>query len=157
MKTFNERGVKLIKEKKFKEIFYKPTQNTGLQFFRYLFAGGGASIADWATLFILYDIFNVELYIAVAVAFGIGLIVNFSLSNLFVFNGAVHHVSKTTEFAVYIFSGIFGLGFTEIFMYIFCDKFDLHYIISKIITTIIVLAWNFGSKKIILYRKKNNQ
>ena len=32
----------LIRERKFKALFYKPTDNTLLQFLRYLFAGGGA-------------------------------------------------------------------------------------------------------------------
>lgn len=147
----------ILKHKRFKELFYAPTQSTVLQFFRYIFAGGGATVVDWLTLFILFDLLSVELYFAVAVAFSFGLIVNFWLSNLFVFNGAHHHSSKTAEFTVYILSGLIGLAFTEILMYAFCTRIGWHYILSKIVTTIIVLAWNFGSKKILLYRKKQDK
>lgn len=147
----------LLKNKRFKELFYAPTQNGVLQFFRYMFAGGGATVADWLTLFVLFDLLSVELYFAVAVAFSIGLIVNFWLSNLFVFNGAYHRASKTAEFTVYILSGLIGLAFTEILMYVFCTRIGWHYIPSKVITTVIVLAWNFGSKKILLYRKKRDK
>lgn len=146
---------KAIKSKNFKTLFLDPTDSASLQFFRYLFAGGGATVVDWVILFVLYDILTVELYLAVAAAFGVGIVVNYWLSNLFVFHGAVHYASKTTEFAIYVLSGLIGLGFTEIFMFLFCEKLSLHYIISKVITTLLVLIWNFGSKKLILYRKKD--
>ena len=147
----------LIRERKFKALFYKPTDNTLLQFLRYLFAGGGATVADWSVLYILRSLLSVQLYVSVAIAFCFGLCINYVLSKLFVFNGVSKKAGRTAEISVYLVTGLIGLGFTEGLMFVFCDLLNIYYMPSKIVTTALVLAWNFGSKKFILYREREKK
>ena len=132
-------------------LFTKESDNTLIQFIRYIFVGGAAFVADAAALWII-SLFAHYL-IAAAAAFIIGLIVNFTLSKLFVFTDNTH--SKAAEFITYGLIGAVGLGITELLMYLFTEKMGLYFMLSKIVTAVIVLVWNFAARKIILYRGNN--
>lgn len=127
-----------------------------VQFFRYLFVGGLASVVDWTALWFFYDIVNIYKYVSIALAFACGLLVNYIFSSLFVFTN-VENGNRTSQFTIYLTTGLMGLGWTELFMLLFDEVLGIHYMVSKIITTAIVLLWNFGSKKILLYRKRGNK
>ena len=75
----------LMKNVDIKGLFIVPTQNGFLQFFRYAFIGGIATIIDWSTLFILTDIVSIHYLFSACFSFLVGLIVNFLLSKLMVF------------------------------------------------------------------------
>ena len=136
---------------KIKKIFIGESDNTIVQFIRYIFVGGAAFIADAASLWLISLI--AHYLIATAAAFIIGLIVNFTLSKLFVFTDNAHN--KAAEFITYGIIGVIGLGITELLMYLFTEKLGLYFMLSKIITAVLVLVWNFAARKIILYRGNN--
>lgn len=133
-----------------KALFLEPSNDTFIQFFRYIFVGGAAFIADAGALWIC-SLFSHYL-IAAAIAFVVGITVNFILSKRLVFSESSRN--SAVEFAAYVIIGIIGLGFTELFMYIFTDKLGIYFMLSKIITAIIVLIWNFAARKIILYKER---
>lgn len=134
-----------------KSLFITKTNNTFIQFFRYIFVGGVAFLADGGSLFLITTI-GVNYLISVIFAFVIGLAVNYGLSKLLVFENS--SVNGKIEFLVYGIIGVIGLGFTEIIMYVLTDIAGLYFMVSKVIATIIVLVWNFVARKITLYRKK---
>lgn len=137
-------------EKYIKRLFVDKTNDTKIQFFRYVFVGGAAFVLDAAVLWLLS--FFMHYLIAAAAAFVVGLSCNYFLSKLFVFTDK--DINAAVEYAVYAAIGIIGLGITEILMYIFTEKAGFYFMISKIITAAIVLVWNFGARKIILYGRK---
>ena len=47
-----------------------------------------------------------------------------------------------------------GLGLNNLLLYLFTDKLNIHYMISKLLTTALVMVWNFGARKVILFNKK---
>lgn len=135
----------------FKSLFITKSSNTFIQFFRYIFVGGVAFLADGGSLFLITTI-GVNYLISVIFAFVIGLAVNYGLSKLLVFENS--SVNGKIEFLVYGIIGVTGLGFTEIIMYVLTEIAGLYFMVSKVIATIIVLVWNFVARKITLYRKK---
>ena len=135
----------------FKNLFITKSNNTFIQFFRYIFVGGVAFLADGVSLFLITTI-GVNYLISVIFAFVIGLAVNYGLSKLLVFENS--SVNGKIEFLVYGIIGVIGLGFTEIIMYVLTEIAGLYFMVSKVIATIIVLVWNFVARKITLYRKK---
>lgn len=128
--------------KKYKEILF--------QFLRYAIVGGIAFVVDAGSLWIMGRFINY--LIAAAIAFILGLIANFVLSKLFVFTD--QKKNKVVEFISYGIIGVIGLGITELLMWLLTDKLGLYFIISKIITAVIVLIWNYAARKILLYREK---
>lgn len=131
-----------------KKMFFEKTTDVKIQFFRYIFVGGMAFVADFIALFLLKELLHLNLYIAVAIAFIFGLLTNYILSKLLVFTKE----NSIGEFITFTTIGVIGLIFTELLMHLFAVIIGIQYLISKAIVACIVLVWNFTAKKIILYR-----
>ncbi len=133
-------------------LFYKfvleKTENSVIQFMRYIFVGGVAAIVNIGGLFILSKIFHMHYLLANIVAFVCGLITNYYLSKLLVFS-TNNTMNRMIEFLTYAIIGIMGLGFDTFFIWIFTDKLSIYFIVSKIISTGIVFIWNFVARKIL--------
>lgn len=149
MKEFFE----LLKRFDLKGIFVSPTKNGFLQFFRYVFVGGIATIVDLGLLFLLTEYAHIYHLISAIISFIAGLTANFLLSKLLVFKANEARVNAVIEFFSYAVIGAIGLGITELIMFLFTNCLDVHYMISKIIATVIVLAWNYIARKLIIYKK----
>jgi putative flippase GtrA len=101
MKEFFE----LLKKIDLKGVFVNPTKNGFLQFFRYLFVGGIATIVDWGILFLLTDLAHIYHLVSAIIAFVAGLITNFFLSKLLVFKANEARVNAVMEFISYAIIG----------------------------------------------------
>lgn len=143
---------KLLKRFDLKGIFIAPTTNPFLQFFRYIFVGGIATIVDWGVLFLLTEYGHIHHLISAVFAFVAGLAVNFVLSKMLVFKMNEVRTNAWMEFAGYAIIGVVGLGITALIMYLLTDHLNVHYMISKAIATVVVLIWNYMARKKILYR-----
>lgn len=121
------------------------------QFIRYGFVGGIAFAVDFGLLYVLTDILQLHYLLSAALSFTAGLTVNYILSTLWVFTR--HQVSsKKTELLIFIAIGVIGLGFNEALMWLLTDWWETYYLISKIVSTVLVYLWNFSARKYILYR-----
>jgi putative flippase GtrA len=58
--------------------------------------------------------------------------------------------NRLLEFLLFTLIGFVGLGLNELFLWILTDLLLIYYLLSKIITAIIVYLWNFFARKIIL-------
>lgn len=134
-----------------KGLFIDETEDTIIQFFRYIFVGGISFVADAGTLFLLEKT-GLNYLLCAAIGFGVGLVMNFSLSKKFIFTKKSRVTDSKAEFLVYMLIGIGGLIITEILMYVFTDKLGLYFMISKILVTALTLVWNYSARKIILYK-----
>ena len=131
------------------------TNNVLIQLFRYLWVGGVAFIVDYGCLFLLTEYVHVSYLISAAVAFVLGLTVNYLLSTLWVFPDSRLN-NKMAEFTVFASIGLVGLLLNEVIMFVCCEVLNIHYMISKLCSTGIVFFWNFFARKIILFTKTKN-
>ena len=106
-----------------------------------------------ALTFLLTDIVHIYHLISACISFFAGLIINFLLSKLMVFNADTARVNNVLEFIAYAIIGAVGLGITEIIMFAFTDCLNLYYMWSKAIATAITLMWNYIARKKIIYSK----
>lgn len=141
----------LLRKFDLKGLFITPTNNSFLQFFRYIFVGGLATVVDWGVLYVLTEL-GVYYIISSIISFFAGLIANYLLSKLLVFKASEVKVGAVMEFVGYAIIGAVGLGFTVLIMYLLTDCLHLYYMLSKVIATVIVLLWNYIARKKILYR-----
>lgn len=128
------------------------TNNVLIQLFRYLWVGGIAFIVDYGSLFLLTEYIRLNYLISAAVAFVLGLTVNYMLSITWVFSGSRLN-NKMAEFMVFASIGFVGLLLNEVIMYLCCEIMNIHYMISKLCSTGIVFFWNFFGRKLILFSK----
>ncbi|MBP5467644.1 MAG: GtrA family protein [Candidatus Riflebacteria bacterium] len=150
------------------------------EFLRYIVVGGIAFVVDFGSLYLFKEFvfykfaYPNNVYLATAVGFILGLIVNYVLSLKMVFTQAKDQGKgrDTKSFIIFAIIGIIGLGLTQLGMYLGCDllkpqldncltyigdliKFDLvkyGYLLVKCIVTAIVLLWNYAGRKIIIFR-----
>ncbi len=144
----------IIAKLDFNMLFRAETENVFIQFFRYIFVGGFAFLADAAVLWFCEMFMNYM--IAAAIAFVVGLTVNYILSVRLVFSGNERIAGKAAEFIIYGIIGAAGLVITEAVMYFFTDICGLYFLLSKIAAAAIVLVWNFAARKKILYSKQGD-
>lgn len=123
---------------------------TTIQLFRYTLTGGVAFLADLGTLFACTEYLKIHYLVSTAAGFCVGLIINYALSINWVFSGRKMK-NRFAEFSVFAVIGVIGLGLNEILMYGFTDLLGIYYVYSKLITTVIVLFWNFFARKFILF------
>jgi len=133
-----------------KNLFLNPTANVAVQIFRSLFVSGIAFVADAGLLWFL-SLTGLHYLICAVFGFLLGVIVNYVLSVKFVFSEKAS-VGKAGEMAVYVIVGVIGLGLTVLFMWFFTEIIGLFFMVSRGIAAILVFAWNFTSRKILLYR-----
>lgn len=143
----------LLKKGNIKGILIEPTENTFIQFFRYIFVGGVSFVADYVLLHIITEL-GVYYLVSGVISFIVGLWVNYALSKLLVFSKKTSGGEKAKEFTVFAVIAVFGLVITEGLMWIFTEKLGWYYMISKAVAAVIVLFWNFFMKKLLLYRGK---
>lgn len=135
----------------------KKYNNTIFEFLRYILVGGSAFVLDFLIMYICNEyIFKGHfLYISVFLGYFIGLVYNFLLSCAYVFKDGFKKI-KDKEikcFIIFTLIGIIGLILTEILMFIFVDLVNINYMISKVVTGIIVVFWNYIARKIIIFKE----
>lgn len=143
----------LLKKGNIKEIMLEPTEDSFLQFFRYIFVGGASFVTDYVLLFVITEI-GIHYLVSGVFSFIAGLCVNYALTKLLVFSKKTTGAEKAKEFSAFAIIAVLGLGITEGLMWLFTEKLGGHYMVSKAAAAIIVLFWNFFMKKFLLYRKK---
>jgi len=134
----------------FRVLFTNGTNNTTVQFLRYTVAGGCAFAFDFSCLYFLTSYCHVYYLVSAAIAFLVGLAVNYALSIAWVFNRR-RMSNWLSEFVVFALIGVGGLVLNEVFIWFFTEVVLLFYLISKAISTILVYLYNFLVRKFVLF------
>jgi putative flippase GtrA len=133
------------------QLFKNKTNNTVIQLFRYTFVGGLSFIFDFGSLYILTEYFNIYYLVSAAIAFMLGLTINYLLSISWVFEKRSIE-SKHVEFFIFAIIGIVGLALNELFIWFFTEIVGAYYLYSKLMSTGLVYLWNFFVRKYTLFR-----
>jgi putative flippase GtrA len=134
-------------------LLVAPTGDTHIQFLRYLIVGGLAFGVDFGTLWGLSSGLGIHYLVSAAIAFLLGLAVNYLLSTVWVFSQR-RMLDRRREFFVFAGIGVLGLGLNELGLWILAGGVGLDYRIAKLFTTGVVFAWNFIARKVVLFSDK---
>ena len=133
------------------KLFKSRTNSISIQFFRSIFVGGLATIVDFGFLYFFTEFVNIYYLTSAALAFILGLTTNYILSIVWVFNRR-KFTKKWLEFVIFAIIGIVGLILNELIIWYFTEYLHFHYLLSKVVSTIVVFSWNFLARKFILFR-----
>lgn len=100
-------------------------------------------------------ILGIHLYVSVVLSFLLAVINNFVLNKIWTFRNRSNKVRR--QFAKFFIVSSIGLGLTLLCMYIMTDLMHIHYIVSKVITSLVVLSWNFLGNKHWTFRNKHQK
>lgn len=131
----------------------KNKRNLLLQILRFTLVGGSAFLVDAGLLFILKEFAGINYLISGAISFTASVIYNYVLSIKWVFDIKAHR-DKTQEFIIFVLLSLIGLALNQFFMWLFVELFYIHYMISKVFATSIIMVYNFVTRKIFLEKKK---
>ena len=124
-----------------------------LQFIKFCGVGGVCFLIDYGLMILFTEFFGLNYLLSCCLSFLISTVVNYLLSMRFVFRSR-DDLRRRTEFAVYVFLSAIGLGLTELLMYVAVDGLHIHYMLSKIGVTAVVLVYNFITRKLFLEQNK---
>ncbi len=111
------------------------------KFFRYSIVGIIGTIVDFGALLIQVEIFKFNIYIAICLSFILAASTNHILNRRFTFKSKNSNIKS--EYAKFILVSTIGILTNLSIIYFLSEILGLHYLLSKIIATGIVLFWNF--------------
>lgn len=127
-------------------------KNLFSQLVKFGIVGVIAFFIDYGVMVFLTEVLGVYYLLSAMISFTVSVIFNYIASMRFVFVGR-DDMSKSREFLIFIILSVIGLGINELFMWIMVDKLTIHYMISKIFVTALVMVWNFVTRKIFLEKR----
>lgn len=114
---------------------------------RFCVVGGVAFLIDAGVLYILREWFSVYYLIANTISFTVSTIYNFLASTQWVFEATEEKKKNKTYTILFVLFSVVGLGLNQMCMYLFVSKIGIYYMIAKILSTGIVMCFNFVTRK----------
>lgn len=135
-----------------------PRQSLMGQFIRYLFTGGLAFVVDFGLFALCLYVFELHYLLANLAGLLAGLALNYYISVAWVFTACERKLEnrKLAEFLVFAIVGFAGVGINQLMMLLMVGQMQWQEMISKMIAAVVVLMWNFGARKVILFRSKKS-
>lgn len=118
--------------------------NTAGQFLRFLVVGGLSTGLQYLILFLLVHFAHWEAALASSSGYVLSAALNFYLNHRISFTSNVPYGTAAVSF---ILVALTGLALNALFMAALVHGLDLHYLLSQVLTTGIVLLWNFYANR----------
>lgn len=119
-----------------------------IQIIKFSIVGVIATIIDYILLYLLTEFLDINYLISSTISFSVSLIVNYLLSIKWVFNVRIKQTFK--EVFTFVFLSIIGLIINEVILYLGVHLLNIYYMVCKIGATIVVMIYNFISRKIFI-------
>ena len=137
-----------------RKIFKAPTDSVYIQIFRYILSGSVACVVDYSALVTLTQVFKLYYLTSAAIAFMLGAAVSYVLNITWVFDQRAFS-DRRMEALLFFSIGIAGLFLNHYCIQFFTEAVKLHYLGSKVISTIAVFTVNFTARKFLLFRQND--
>ena len=127
------------------------TNSTFTQLFLYLLVGALATLVEWGFFFLFNSVCRFHYQLATVLAIAISTFSNWLFGRLLTFRTA-ERKNVVGEIAKIYAVSVIGLLMNIAIMFVAVEKIGLSEMLSKIIATGIVFAWNFLVRKLVIYK-----
>lgn len=110
------------------------------KFFKYSIVGLLGTAIDFSTLIIQVELLQVNIYVAIIISFMLAASSNHFFNRRFTFKSTNPHIKH--EYLKFVSVSIIGILINVTIIYLL-SLLHIYYLLSKIVATILVLAWNF--------------
>lgn len=122
------------------------------QIVKFGFVGFLCFFIDYGLMVLLKEKLGIHYLISSTISFTVSVIVNYILSITFVFE-TDKSKNKVGEFVIFVFLSVVGLGINALCMWVAVEFIHIHYMLSKIGATAVVMVYNFVTRKIFIEKK----
>ncbi len=105
-----------------------------------------AFIIDYGLMVLLTEAFGVNYLISATISFAVSVTFNYFASMRYVFRHK-EGMSKRREFVIFVVLSVIGLLINDLIMWLGTGLGGISYLITKIVATIVVMIWNFVTRK----------
>ncbi len=129
-------------------------------FYKYGVVGVLGTLIDVGILYLLVEVSGINpetnglFYIFATISFVLAVINNFALNRIWTFSNRERNIKK--QFAKFFIISLVGLALTQSLLFIFVSQLSIWYIAAKLLTSIIVLLWNFTANKYWTFRAQKH-
>ncbi len=119
------------------------------QIMKFGVVGALAFVIDYGLLALLTEAFGINYLVSATISFTVSVVFNYAASMRYVFRHK-EGMSRRREFSVFVVLSIMGLGLNNVCMWAGVELLGVHYLVTKIGATFIVMVWNFVTRKLFL-------
>lgn len=116
------------------------------QFMKFGIVGVIAFAIDYGMLAFLTEVLGVNYLLSATISFAVSVIFNYLASMRYVFTRR-DDLSRRREFLIFLVLSVIGLGINDICMWAGVELLHIHYLVTKVVATVIVALWNFITRK----------
>lgn len=120
------------------------------QFLSFVVIGGGCTLIQYIILYGLTEFLGVAPVISSSIGYALSAILNYLLNRRLTFSSERKHSESVPRFFAI---SVAGLIINAAIIYLFQTLGGVHYLIAQIISTIIVLFWNFSANRAWTFNK----
>lgn len=120
-----------------------------IQMIKFGIVGVIAFVIDYSLMVLFVEVFHWNEIVSTGLSFTLSLVPNYLLSMKYVFKTR-EGVSKTKEIIIFVITSVIGFLINILVMWIGKDILNISYLIDKLVATVIVMIWNFVTKKLLL-------
>lgn len=136
-------------------LMFTRTDAVAIQIVRFGIAGAIATVADVSLLYLLASRHGLPYLLSAIFGFTLGISISYILSVIWVFSSRSIS-NRSIEAIAFVIIGVFGLGLTELIMYLSVESLHLHYMYGKAIAIVLVFGWNFGVRRAIMFKQSES-
>lgn len=122
------------------------TKHLLVQIFKFGIVGVIATVIDFVFLYFFKEFCRFPVVLANTLSFIFSVLYNYWASLTFVFD-VNQGKDKRRRFIIFMVCSVIGLGLSDFIVWIITDTLNIYYLISKLIATAIVMAFNFITRK----------
>lgn len=108
-----------------------------------------AFVIDYGLLIFLTEVFGIDYLVSATISFIVSVVFNYVASMRYVFSHRAG-MSRRREFIIFVVLSVLGLIINDVGMWVGVSLLAIDYRITKIVATVIVMIWNFITRKIFL-------
>lgn len=122
------------------------TEKLLVQIFNFGIVGVIATLIDFVFLYLFKEYCNLNVILSNTLSFVISVIYNYWASLMFVFN-VNKEKSQRRNFIFFIVGSLIGLLLSDGIIWLLTELIVIHYLIAKVFATIVVMIFNFVTRK----------
>lgn len=139
-------GCKILHLQKYTHILQQLT--------KFIIVGVINTLIDWGIYYVLADVLGWDPLLANIPSFSAATVFSYFASVLWVFDTTTRK-TKRRLFIEFIILNLIALGLTELLLYLFIDGCGFGNMLAKVLATIIVMIFNFVTRKLFLEERKH--